>query len=69
MARPKKKSALVDGMTELVETLRSMDSKINQLLKLKSALAPKRGRGRPARSKQKFGKDPTQIRKRTGPAT
>ena len=50
MARPKKKSALVDGMTELVETLRSMDAKLNQLLKLKSALAPKRGPGRPAGS-------------------
>lgn len=59
MARPKKKSALVDGMTELVETLRSMDNKINQLLKLKSALAPKRGRGRPAGSKNKnSGKTP-----------
>ena len=50
MARPKKKSALVDGMTELVETLRSMDAKLNQLLKLKSALTPKRGPGRPAGS-------------------
>ncbi|MFZ7113731.1 MAG: hypothetical protein ACO1G9_00025 [Bacteroidota bacterium] len=47
MARPKTKSALVDGMTELVDSLRSIESKLNMLLKNKNLFGPKRGRGRP----------------------
>lgn len=55
MARPKKKSALVDGFQELVETIRAIDAKVNQLIKQKkNATAGRRGRppgkksGRPA---------------------
>ena len=50
MARPKTKSALVDGMTELVDSLRSIESKLNTLLKNKTLFGPKRGRGRPVGS-------------------
>jgi hypothetical protein len=64
MARPKKKSALVDGMTELVEQLRNMDAKLNQLLKLKSALTPKRGPGRPAGSTNRKPGRPANASKR-----
>ena len=59
MARPKTKSALVDGMTELVDSLRSIESKLNTLLKRgpgrPSAVIKKsrRGRGRPPGSKNK----------------
>jgi hypothetical protein len=47
MARPKTKSSLVDGMSELVDTIRSIESKLNILLKNKNLFGPKRGRGRP----------------------
>jgi hypothetical protein len=47
MARPKTKSALVDGMTELVDSLRSIESKLNMLIKNKNLFGPKRGPGRP----------------------
>lgn len=50
MARPKTKSALVDGMTELVDSLRSIESKLNMLMKNKNLFGPKRGRGRPVGS-------------------
>jgi hypothetical protein len=52
MARPKKKSALVDGFQELVETIRTIDKKLNELLKQKKS-AVKGKRGRPAGSKNK----------------
>ena len=48
MARPKTKSALVEGMTELVDSIRNIDSKLNMLLKNKNLFGPKRGPGRPA---------------------
>jgi hypothetical protein len=62
MARPKTKSALVQGISELVESLRSIESQLNALSKnQKSSRGPgrpssgrgpgrpagKRGRGRP----------------------
>lgn len=47
MARPKTKSSLVDGMTELVETIRSIESKLNLLIKNKNLYGPKKGPGRP----------------------
>lgn len=50
MARPKTKSSLVDGMTELVDSLRSIESKLNMLMKSKALFGPKRGRGRPVGS-------------------
>ena len=50
MARPKTKSALVDGMSELVDSLRSIESKLNTLLKSKTLFGPKRGPGRPVGS-------------------
>ena len=50
MARPKTKSALVDGMSELVETIRSIESKLNLLIKSKYLFGPKRGPGRPVGS-------------------
>ena len=50
MARPKTKSSLVDGMSELVETIRSIESKLNLLIKSKNLLAPKRKPGRPVGS-------------------
>jgi len=50
MARPKTKSALVDGMSELVDTMRSIESKLSTLLKNKNLFGPKRGRGRPVGS-------------------
>jgi hypothetical protein len=50
MARPKTKSALVEGMTELVDSLRSIEAKLNLLMKNKNLFGPKRGRGRPVGS-------------------
>lgn len=50
MARPKTKSALVDGMGELVETMRNIESKLNLLIKNKILFGPKKGPGRPAGS-------------------
>lgn len=59
MARPKTKSSLVEGIAELVDSLRNIESKLNMLLRApKSQGTGKRGRpagsgkgpGRPAGS-------------------
>ena len=47
MARPKTKSSLVEGVTELVEMMRNIDTKLSMVLKGQERIAPKRGRGRP----------------------
>lgn len=66
MARPKTKSALVDGMTELVDSLRSIESKLNMLLKNKNLFGPKRGRGRPVGSVKVATAHPTVPKKKAG---
>ncbi len=47
MARPKTKSSLVVGILELVESLRSIESKLNILINTKSHPNPRKGPGRP----------------------
>jgi hypothetical protein len=44
MARPKSKSALVDGVAELVNSLRKMEAQLNLLIKLQKKNKGKRGR-------------------------
>lgn len=62
MARPKTKSALVDGVSELVEMMRGIDAKLNQIIKTQNKITPKRGRGRPRKEgsviKVKSGRGP-----------
>lgn len=53
MARPKTKSSLVDGVTELVDMIRNIDSKLNAIIKTQEKISPKRGRGRPPGAKGK----------------
>ena len=66
MARPKTKSALVDGMIELVDSLRSIESKLNMLLKNKNLFGPKRGRGRPVGSVKVAKSLPRNAKKKVG---
>ena len=47
MARPKTKSSLVEGITELVGSLRSIESKLALLLNIQKSTVKRRGRGRP----------------------
>ena len=71
MARPKTKSSLVSGVTELIEMLRTIDSKLNAIIKTQSRLAPKRGRGRPRLENppapKKSGRGPGRPPKKRGP--
>ncbi|MFM7218184.1 MAG: hypothetical protein ACKO1U_09215 [Bacteroidota bacterium] len=50
MARPKKKSSLIDGVTELVEALRSMHAKLDEVIKHQKKHTPKRKPGRPKKA-------------------
>jgi len=50
MARPKKKSLLVDGITELVDAIRMIHSKLDGLIKHQQKKSPKRGPGRPPKA-------------------
>ncbi len=47
MARPKTKSSLVEGILELVESLRSIESKLTILINRKDLQNPRKGPGRP----------------------
>jgi hypothetical protein len=47
MARPKTKSSLVEGISELVGSLRSIEFNLGQLLKVQKSTVKRRGRGRP----------------------
>jgi hypothetical protein len=67
MARPKKKSALVDGMTELVQTLRNIESKLALLIKEQKSGTGKRGRGRPPGKSGKRGRPPGKKGRRGRP--
>lgn len=53
MARPKKKSSLVDGIAELVESIRSIEAKLDMLTKLANKKPSKRGPGRPPKKKSR----------------
>ncbi len=58
MARPKTKSSLVDGIAELVGSLRNIESKLAMLLHFQKKNTKRRGRGRPpgTTGKSKTGK-------------
>jgi hypothetical protein len=47
MARPKTKSSLVEGISELVGSLRNIEFNLGQLLKVQKSTIKRRGRGRP----------------------
>ncbi len=53
MARPKSKSALVEGVMELVNTIRNIESQLNQLGKIIKSQKKSGQRGRPPGSKNK----------------
>ena len=65
MARPKTRSALVDGISELVDSLRSIQSQLNALTKNQKKSS--RGPGRPAGSGRGPGR-PAKKGKRGRPA-
>lgn len=52
----------MDGVTELMEMIRGIDAKLNQIIKIQNKIAPKRGRGRPRKEgsviKVKSGRGP-----------
>jgi len=58
MSRPKTKSSLVEGITELVSSLRNIETKLTLLLTLQKKSVKLRGRGRPPGSvgKKKTGR-------------
>lgn len=67
MARPKTKSSLVEGMIELVDSLRSIESKLNMLLKSKNTFVQKRSPGRPTGSvKRKPGRPVGSVKRKPG---
>lgn len=50
MARPKKKSMLVDGIAELVDAIRAIHVKLDGIIKQQKKQSPKRGPGRPPKA-------------------